>query len=297
MRLTDYSTGVTKTRVVLSNSEPRSDKNCPQRRGYLGREWCYTSQVFFYVLSLFDLEMKGLRKRGCEVEQREPSTRTAQALAWVDLRISARVGAVWWVSDAWKNTHAARNGLDQLPSARLGFIPRFLHQARHKKSQLATLFLENTSRWPKPGTGNPGTKTRSPTSNIDALQLGANRFAALWALVSPPTEQSEHSVRMPSSTQRITAGKTSGSAGYFFANELPAWQASTVAVLWSLPWGKRGARSSITHGTPAVRPGLTAVQYAATAAEGLLPYYLNTYLLLPRWQALLRARLLIRFIC
>lgn len=81
MHLTDYSTGVTKNRVVLSNLEPRSDKNCPQRRGYLGRECCCTAQVVFYVLSLFDLEMKGPSKRGCELEQREPSTRTAQALA------------------------------------------------------------------------------------------------------------------------------------------------------------------------------------------------------------------------
>lgn len=64
---------------MLSDLGQRSDKNCPQRRGYLDSECLYrqTSEVFFYVLSLCDLEMKGLSQRECELEQREPSTRTA----------------------------------------------------------------------------------------------------------------------------------------------------------------------------------------------------------------------------
>lgn len=73
MHLIHFSSSI----IMLSNLELRSYKNCPQRKGYLDSECLYTSEVFFYVLSLFDLETKGLSKKGWELEQREPSTRTA----------------------------------------------------------------------------------------------------------------------------------------------------------------------------------------------------------------------------
>lgn len=58
--------------------EQRSDKNCPHRRGYLDSVVTDEHQrFFFYVLSLCDLKVKGLRQREWELEQREPSTRSA----------------------------------------------------------------------------------------------------------------------------------------------------------------------------------------------------------------------------
>lgn len=73
----------------------------------------WTSEVFFYVLSLCDLKVKGLKQREWELEQREPSTRNAWAS--VCLELCQGLGCDSGLgTNSWKTVNRVRNWLEQL---------------------------------------------------------------------------------------------------------------------------------------------------------------------------------------
>lgn len=133
-------------------------------------------------------------------------------------------------------------------------------------------------------------KTSSPTSNIDAVQFGAKRFTAFWASVPPLVEQSEYSKMVPSSTQKIAVNKSL---------ELPVNPALTQWLCSEVYSGKGSATSSVTQGfwDSCNLPRFDSSGVCCHISCRVLPCYLNTYLLLQHQHAVLRASLLVCFIC